>query len=151
MKKFAADTSVPAERSKAEVEKLLTRFGADQFASGWMASRAVVSFRMNDRQIRIEIPMPTLSDPKTPSWNRVKGQFYHQDKVDQEVRRRWRALLLYVKAKLESVHSDIVSFEEAFMSHVVLPNRQTVGQFMSPQIESAYKGGKMPLALGFDG
>ncbi len=147
---YAKNTRVPAERSKAEVEKLLMRWGADHFSSAWAPKKAIIMFRMNERFIRIEMPMPTL-EPATPSWDRKDGLYYSQDKVDQEIRRRWRAMILYVKAKLESVESGIVSFEEAFMAHVVMPNKQTVGQVLLPQIKSAYESGKMPPLLGYDG
>ncbi len=32
---FAEKTDVSPERSKAEIETLVSRYGADQFASGW--------------------------------------------------------------------------------------------------------------------
>ena len=35
---YAAKTTVPVERSKAEIESLLKRYGADQFHL-WMATR----------------------------------------------------------------------------------------------------------------
>lgn len=143
---YAKRTQVSAERSKAEIEKLLTTHGADQYASGWTSGKAVITFRMTDRHIRIEIPMPIHGLAKNK-----KGWILSQESCAQETRRRWRAMLLYVKSKLESVQSEIVSFEEAFMAHVVLPNRQTVSQFMAPQIQSAYTSGKMPPLLGWDG
>jgi hypothetical protein len=146
---YARSTSVPAERSKAELERILANAKADQFATGWATGRAVVTFRLHGKMIRIEIPMPIL-EPPTSSWKQVKGLFYVKDKVDQETRRRWRAVILYVKAKLESVESNIVSFEEAFMSHIILPNGSTVGRAMLPQIESAYRDGKMPPLLGYE-
>jgi len=143
---YAKRTTVPIDRSKAEIEKTLIKYGADQFSGGWMTDKAVMLFRMRERYIRIEMPTAKLSPP-TPSWNKKKGHFYTQDSVDQENKRRWRSLLLYVKAKLDSVESEIVSFEEAFMAHIVLPNKQTVSQFMQPQIEAAYQSGDMPKQL----
>lgn len=57
------------------------------------------------------------------------------------------ALALVVKAKLEAVESGISTFEQEFMAHIVLPNGQTTGQWMIPQIEAAYKTGTMPALL----
>jgi hypothetical protein len=142
MARYAAGTEVPADRSKAEVERLLVKNGADQFSSGWTDEKAVIMFRMKERYIRIEMPIAVYMKTQNQ-----RGYYLGTEQVAQENRRRWRALLLYVKAKLESVESEIVSFEEAFMAHVVLPNRQTVSQFMHPQIESAYGSGQMPKAL----
>ena len=141
--KYADNTSVSVDRSKAEVEKILTKYGADQFSSGWTGDKIVVMFRMNNRYIRIEMSTPTKGDIGRV----IRGGYSVEEKVAAENRRRWRALVLYVKAKLESVESNIISFEEAFMAHIILPNGKTVGQFMQPQIESAYKSGEMPTLL----
>lgn len=144
---YAKGTSVPAERSRAELERILANAKADQFASGWVQGKAVISFRLNNRMIRIEIPMPVAGVTRLPPKNYLCSQAH----ADQEIRRRWRAVILYVKAKLESVESNIVSFEDAFMSHIILPNGKTVGQNLIPQIKSAYENGKMPPLLGYEG
>jgi hypothetical protein len=61
---------------------------------------------------------------------------------------RWRALLLVIKAKLESVESNIETFEHAFLAQIVMPNDQTVSEILNPIIAFAYKSGKMPKQLG---
>lgn len=148
MAKYAEGTDVPVDRSRSEIERILTKYGADRFASGWAPDKAVISFQLHNRHIRIEMPLPKL-EPGVSSWNQKKGHYYTSDAVAKESRRRWRAMVLYVKSKLESVASEIVSFEQAFMAHVVLPNGLTVGQAMTPQIESAYRDGKMPPLLEY--
>lgn len=141
MGKFAEGTEVPAERSKSEIEKILTRFGADQFGYGWKENAAVVVFRAQGRHIRFVLPMPTAADLRDAR---------HTDAKEREVRRRWRALTLCIKAKLEAVATNIETFEESFMAHVVLPDGRTMGEAALPQIGQAYKDGKMPPLLGFD-
>lgn len=147
---YAKRTSVPAVRSKGEIESLLLKYGATHFSFAWAPAKAIIMFRMQDRFMQIEMPIPVLQKA-TQNYNQTKGLFYSEEKLDQEIRRRWRAMLLYVKAKLESVESGIVSFEEAFLAHVVLPNRITVGQAMLPQLKNAYESGKMPPLLGYEG
>lgn len=134
-RRYAATTSVPVERTKQEIERALTNYGADQFISGWEHGRAMLGFRVKDRQVRFELALPTNDSRR-------------QKKIDQETRQRWRALLLVIKAKLEAVASDIATFEEEFLAHIVLPNNRTVGQWMLPQVQAAYKTGKMPKLLG---
>jgi hypothetical protein len=56
----------------------------------------------------------------------------------QQIRSRWRALLLVIKAKLEAVDIGILTAEDAFMAETILPDRQTVAEYMRPHIESAY-------------
>lgn len=132
---YARDTEVPAERSKAEIEKTLRRYGADQFMSGWKEGVAIVGFIMHDRQIRFTLPLPTLKDYKT------------ERQYEQAVRQRWRALALAIKAKLEIVDAGIKTFEQEFLSDIVMPNGHTAGEWMVPQIKAAYETKKMPALL----
>lgn len=62
-------------------------------------------------------------------------------------RQRWRALALAIKAKLEAVETGIATFEEEFLNYIVLPDGVTVGEFIRPQIETAYATGTMPKML----
>jgi hypothetical protein len=57
------------------------------------------------------------------------------------------ALALAIKAKLEAVESGIATFEEEFLAYVVLPDGQSVGQHVLPNIEQAYVTNKMPPLL----
>lgn len=141
MAKFAEGTEVPAERSKAEIERTLTKFGADQFGYGWRDTAAVVVFRAQGRHIKFLLPMPTEADLRGMKKDGAK---------ERETRRRWRALNLCIKAKLEAVATGIETFEESFMAHVVLPDGRTMAEAALPQIGQAYKDGKMPPLLGFD-
>ena len=62
-----------------------------------------------------------------------------------EHRRRWRALMLVLKGKLESIQDDTIeTFEEAFLAHTVTPNGATVGEQMLPQLKDAYLTGRQP-------
>jgi hypothetical protein len=54
---------------------------------------------------------------------------------------------LLIKAKLEAVESEISTVETEFMTWMVLPNGETVGQWMMPQLEAIYQSGKMPPLL----
>ena len=40
--RYASRTTVTVERSKAEVEHILRRYGADQFLHGWEPGRAIL-------------------------------------------------------------------------------------------------------------
>lgn len=48
---------------------------------------------------------------------------------------------------MEAVEAGISEFEKEFLAHIVLPNGATVGQFMLPQIDTAYSTGRMPPML----
>lgn len=150
MGSYAQKTSVPVERSRAEIEALLKKYGATKFASGWDQGRAVIAFEMNARRIRFEVPMPPVELYKTKEkWGSMRkvADAEAERARDQEMRRRFRALLLVVKAKLEAVASNVSSFETEFLAFVVLPNGATVGEWMAPQIARSYEGGQMPPLL----
>lgn len=144
---YAEQTSVSVIKSKSDIERIVSKYGASQFIFGWKATAAVVGFTMCDRQVKFLLPMPNKSDFKhTPA--RIKRSDAGTEKAwKQATRQRWRALFLVIKAKLEAVETGITVFEEEFMAHIVLPNGKTVSDVMLPQIETAYQTGTMPALL----
>jgi hypothetical protein len=146
---YAEGTSVAPDRSRAEIEKTLDRFGADEFAYASSKGRAVIAFTAQGRQVRIDVPMP---DPSAREFivtetGRARTATAARAAYDQEVRRRWRALTLVVKAKLEAVESGISTFEEEFLAHTVLPGGRTVAQEVMPAIDQAYLTGSIAPIL----
>lgn len=57
---YAKNTAVPIDRSRAEIEATLRKYGADQFSYGVDYSRgmAVVRFRAQSREIQFVLYMP---------------------------------------------------------------------------------------------
>lgn len=148
--RYAQNTEVGSDRSKAEIERLLSRYGAEQFVSGWDRNSAKIGFSIKGRNVRFTLPMPDKNDPefwKTPGGRRKRDENAAWKAWEQATRQRWRALALVIKAKLEAVDCSITTFDEEFMSHVVMPNGQTVGEMALPIIASAYATQKMPVAL----
>jgi hypothetical protein len=140
---FASETSVPVERSRAELEKLLRRYEADQFVSGWEEGRAMVGFRIAGRTVRLEVPMPTLKDVQKKGSRKPPVLA-----LAQMERQRWRALLLLTKAKLEACALGLETFEQAFLAGIVTPNGQTIGQRLVQQLDEIQKGGAIKLLPG---
>ncbi len=150
MSTYASNTSVSAEKSRAEIERTLQRFGADQFMYGWEQERAVVQFSAEGRSIRFVLVLPDKEDPKfsmTPGGRRRRDADAMLKAWEQETRSTWRALALVIKSKLVAVEEGIMTFEEEFLAHIVLPSGGTVGEWIVPQIERSYETGDMPLAL----
>lgn len=137
MRKYAEGTSVPADRTRSEIEHLVTKHGATGFMFGNNGVQALVVFEMKDRRLKFIVPMPSLN--KTRS---------NERDVARETRRRWRALLLVLKAKLEAVSSEIVEFDSEFLAHIVVRGGETVGDQMVPQLREALAGGRLPPLLG---
>lgn len=153
MGKFAEKTTVAADRSRAEIEKTLTRYGADQFIYGWDADHDAIAFRMNGRQVKFSLPKPDINSDEIRLTESGKARTQPQINAayEQAIRQRWRALSLVVKAKLEAVESGITVFDDEFMAHIVKPDGQTIGDWMRPQIALAYEKGDMPKLLPWAG
>jgi hypothetical protein len=148
MSRYASQTTVSSNASRDEIERTLRRYGADQFVYGWREMSAVIGFRMKDRNIRFNLPMPAKADFRlTPGKQLVRSPEAIEKEWEQAGRQRWRALALVIKAKLEAVETGITEFESEFMAHIVLPGGETVGEWMRPQIASAYESGNMPPLL----
>lgn len=146
MSRYAEGTAVTPERSRGEIERTLTRYGADAFSYAYDGNIARVMFRADDRMVRFDITLPQVDDPEFYRDGRgtVRTPTQRRSAQEKEIRRRWRALALVVKAKLEAVESGLVTFEEEFLAHLVLPDGSTVGETAVPAIEQAYATGEMP-------
>lgn len=148
MARYAAQTTVSTERSKAEIESLIARYGATKFATMWDDAGAMIQFKMCKRVVRFNLPLPERENYRsTPGGKRQRDDSATIKAWEQGCRQCWRALLLTIKAKLESIESEIEVFDEAFLAQIVQPNGQTVGQFYLPQIEEVYERDGAPLML----
>lgn len=147
--RYAATTEVSSDRSRAEIEKTLTRYGARQFMYGWDEDHAIIGFVIRGRQVRFVLPLPNRDSKeftRTPT-GRARAATQVREAYEQAVRQRWRALALVIKAKLEAVESGIVSFDAEFLAQLVLPNGQTVGDQVVPAVAGAYETNQMPTLL----
>lgn len=127
--RYASRTQVPISRSRAEIETVVIRYGADQFGSAMdvQGERAMVQFRLAKWLVRFILPLTNCSE--------------------QAQRQRWRALLLVIKAKLEAVESGITTVEEEFLSHIVTPEGRTFGDWAVPQLRTMQEKGRLPNSI----
>lgn len=149
MTRYAQGTSVAEDRTRLEIERVLRRYGADQFASAWEVvepgtSVHALAFRLGGRSVRMQLPMPGRDDvefTRTPT-GRPRSAAAAAEEYEKEVRRRWRALLLVLKAKLTAVQDGISTLEREFLADMVTADGRTVSEVMRPHLEA---GG--PLSL----
>lgn len=149
MTRYANKTSVGASRSVGEIEKTLNRYGADQFIFGRddSSSRAFIGFRIHGITIKISVPLPDKKDFQKSEGGRSRTAIQAHAAWDQAYKQRWRAMALVIKAKLEAVESGITTIEQEFLAHILLPNNQTVADWLYPQLEIITQKGKMPALL----
>jgi hypothetical protein len=163
MSRFAADTEVPVEKTRAELEGLLAKYGATQRATyvDDDLGRAVVQFRIEGRMVRLEVLCPTLEayEPRTwdkspPAphgslrWSLEQRQAWKRKRAEQGARSAWRRLLLVVRAKLEIIADGGSTFEREFLADILLPDGRTVHAVLAEQLERSYIDGGMPPLLG---
>jgi hypothetical protein len=155
MPRYAKETTVPVERSRAEIEETVRRYGATKFNSGWDedSNQAFVMFHIQGLFIRFTLPLPAKAE-KRFTHKEVRGQLQRrteqqqQREWEQEIRQRWRALLLGIKGKLESVECGISTVEKEFLAFIVMPNDQTLVEWLAKDALPSIRSGSMPQ-LGY--
>lgn len=124
---YGEHTKVPFPKTVSDILVMLRKAGAEQVGQFEESQRLTIMFRMNERQVRFRITWANNSD--------------------REQRQRGRALFLVIKAKLESVESQVETFEEAFLPNVVMANGQTVYERVAEPIALEYKAGTVQPML----
>jgi hypothetical protein len=149
--RYAEGTSVPIERTKGEMERVLGRYGAEEFACFTSAKEGVaaVGFVVRGRAVRMRLKLP--SPDIFAKTDRGRARTLEASRRDWEAacRQSWRCLLLVVRAKLEAIDSGIATFEDEFLAYFVMPGGGTLGDRVRPQLD-AMRGGAS-LMLGMDG
>lgn len=163
--KYAEHTTVTPEKSMTEIMQTLRRYGADGFqtniddragahsivfrvratgsisAEGYRFVKLVV--KIPERDAYVKRALATMArKPRSKS-----PQQAALEQWESEVRRRWRALALFVKAALEAVESEITTIEQVFLAHLLIGSG-TVGDAVLPRIKDAYEGRNAVLELG---
>lgn len=139
MGRYASQTSVNVDRSKAEIEQILMRYGADKFGYVNTGTGAAILFQFKGRNITLEVKYPMRGD--------YKDNQTGEKQWDQEKRRLWRVLCIALKAKLELVDSGLTTFEAEFLAQTCLPNGQSIGSVLIPKIDQVIADGKMPSMM----
>jgi hypothetical protein len=131
-RRYAETTDVPVTRSQGEVRDLLRKAGTGRIAI--MDERdgsAVIMFEHGNRGYRLAI----AADPKAKN-------------LAQDERRRWRVLVLLVKAKVNSVLEGVTTIEREFFADTLMPSGMSLLEEARPAIEQAM-GSRSSLQLGF--
>lgn len=143
---YAEDTSIELEASITQIVTLVKRVGGERIGQFHDNDRYHVWFSLGERQIRFTVPLVTEYSGPAKAGN---GRAIDPRKwIDQRNRQKGRALMLVIKAKLESVESGVETFEQAFLSNIVCHNGQTVYERIKEPLAIEYAEGKpMPLML----
>ena len=138
---YAESTSIELEASIGQIVTMLRKAGAARIGQMQEPERVTIYFELGDRHIKFVVPLVTeYAGPEKHGNNRAVDEAKW---LDQRNRQRGRALMLVIKAKLESVESEVETFEQAFFANVVMADGQTVYERASQQIALEYDTGKV--------
>jgi hypothetical protein len=124
--KYAAGTKVDSHRSRAELARLLARYGASDFVVLEHDANATIGFALHGKYVQYLLPLP---DPDSPFFTHTPtGRprvFEAQERAyEQAVRQQWRRALLVMRGKLEAVESGLSTFEREFYGAIAEEKRE---------------------------
>jgi hypothetical protein len=123
---YAERTQVPYDKSIRDIVAMVKKAGALKVGQMEEEDRVTIIFSLADRQIKFRV-----------GW----------EKSPQSQRQRVRALLLVIKAKLESVASGVETFEQAFLANIVLADGKTVHERVCGDLALEYRNSKPTMYL----
>lgn len=147
--RYAVDTTVSVSGSREEIQRTLKKYGASSFAyqEDDAANRAVVGFERNGIRYRFLLRYAPITDFNKTSTGKPRTNSARETIWEQDKKARWRALAALIKATLIAIDLNIMTFEEAFMQDIIMPDGQTFKEWAAPQMEKILKSGEMPPML----
>ena len=131
-KRYAEGTTVTVDSSRGEISGILAKHGVVR--QGWASEpeRDVLQFEMEGHVYRFTIERPTaktLYEQWKADGDRSVSQLKYlpnDNQVAAEWRRRWRANVLLLKAKLEFASGDATTVVRELMPYAVLIDGRTL-------------------------
>jgi hypothetical protein len=146
---YAHKTTTTKNTTLADLEAVLTKYGCTSFIAGTVDGDASIAFQVHGLNVLMRVPLPAITEKRFT--HSPTGRPRHADQIFEEhqaaVRATWRALLLFVKAKLVGVDQGLTTIEQEFLPHILLPGGGTFGDSVIPQIREAYETGYLPPLL----
>lgn len=145
---YAKDTTVETSQSEGEIRKLLRDHGATEIVVRQGVAENSVMAHLNGRWLRFDVRVPHMSEFAHDPAGRKRDQLATARAWEKEERRRWRVLLLMLKAKLEAVKDELADFDREFLGYLLLPDNSTVGDRVGgAEINRIYEEGGEPRFL----
>lgn len=138
---YGEKTEVSLDRSIGEIVALLRKAGADRIAQIEEPHRFTVQCFLRERMVRFQVRFPSDDEVGQMRGNRPASLAEIAASRAQRIKQRGRALMLVVKAKLESVESEVETFEEAFLANVVMSDGATLYERVREPIALEYQTG----------
>lgn len=132
-RRYAEGTTVSVNASQGEIAGILMTHGVRK--QGWMSSPEgdELLFELGGHSFRFQILKPTITEIRRDYPNARDDHA----KLDAEWRRRWRANVLLLKAKLEFIDSGDTTLERELLPYMLTAGGQTVADLVV--------AGKLPM------
>jgi len=126
VRRYAEGTKVSVDTSRGELSAILAKHGVKR--QGWMGDETAdeLFFELDGGQFRLRIEKPTLTEIR----QMYPNAYDHQAKLEAEWRRRWRANVLLLKAKLEFIDSGDTTLDRELLPYRVLKDGRTLLEAM---------------------
>ena len=128
-RRFAEGTTVGVDSSRGEITGILTKHGVQRMAWASEPEGDQLTFELGGHRYLFRIARPTVDDLRAQyradgrDWSRVLDS---QAKVAAEWRRRWRANVLLLKAKLEFAEGEASTVMRELMPYALLRDGRTL-------------------------
>lgn len=144
---YASSTSVPVSRSRDEIERTLSRFGATAFAYFNQPPTVAIAFEISNVRVKMSMTLPDRAQFRLDSRGKLRTESAIDKDFEQACRQRWRTLANAIKAKLAIVDDGISTIEREFLADVMTPDGRTVGEIIVPQIVEISRSGVLPALM----
>ena len=141
---YAANTEVPVTRSRDEIERTLTRFGASKFAYFSDPPFVSIAFEIRGLRVLMKMELPDRKLFERDTRGKIRTESAVTKDWEQACRQRWRTLANAIKAKLAMVDDGISTVEREFLADVMLPSGESIGDRLAPEIKAVVESGDLP-------
>lgn len=140
---YAKDTIVPTHRSREEIERLLDRYGITpvQWTGDSRRGPVVLRFQWTPKgsssplMIRMSLAAPDPREFSLPGRGKAPPSPADvQARIEKEMRRRHRSLLLDLKGRFTSMEDGIATDLETWLPFIEHSSGQTFAEMVSPHV-----------------
>jgi len=123
------DTEVDAYKSQGDLDRLMSRYGAD--VTRWSNYPGLIrfEFQLNRIGYRIDVPVPAG---------------YNEKDSEQIRREKARVMFYYMKAKMTAAESGVADLAHEFMPYMITGTGRVLGE----EVADAMASGARVLPLG---
>lgn len=137
--KYAEGTTVPIERTMAEILSVLKAHGCSSYAFAVERGVHQIMFAHGGYSYKMGVVPPDKENFELPATRQRRTPDGVKKAYEDEYRRRARVLLISVKAKLEmcAIGSSI---EKEFLGDLVLPTGRTMAEWGAEELPKLCRG-----------